>query len=143
MARTAQILPQSWRIKALVGVGVFLGAAMTDPNMRDFYSRVTRIERTHAKGYAFLAEGTLGRAPRPARRSRLVPVLRSAMFLVMGVICLKGVLNYQVGPDLYDQRVERLAAGDEVERIGATIMWADPASVWVADRLRDWMPPRG
>lgn len=116
---------------------------MSDPNIRDFYSRVNRIERSHARGYSFVAEGTLGRTPRPARRGRLVPVLRSALFLLAGLVCLKGVLNYQVGPDLYDQRVERLQAGDEVERIGAAIMWADPASVWVADQLRDWMPPRG
>ncbi len=116
---------------------------MTDPNMRDFYSRVNRIERLHSRGYGFVATGTLGRTPRPSRRSWLVPVLRSVLFLVLGVICLKGVLNYQVGPDLYDQRVERLATGDEVERIGAAIMWADPASTWVADLLRDWMPPRG
>lgn len=116
---------------------------MTNPNMRDFYSRVDRIEHSHARGYSFVAEGTLGRTPRPVKRNRLAPVLRSAAFLLVGVICLKGVLNYQVGPDLYDQRVERLAAGDEVERIGAAVMWADPASVWVADRLREWMPPRG
>lgn len=116
---------------------------MSDPNMRDFYSRVNRIERTHARGFSFVAEGTLGRTPRQVRRARVAPILRSALFLLLGIVCLKGVLNYQVGPDLYDQRVERLQAGDEVERIGAAIMWADPASVWVADRLRDWMPPRG
>ena len=125
-----------------MGVGVFRGAAMSDPNMRDFYSRVNRIERSHARGYSFVAEGTLGRTPRPVRRGRGLVLARSALFLLIGIICLKGVLNYQVGPDLYDQRVERLAQGDEVERIGATIMWADPASVWVADRLRNWMPPR-
>lgn len=115
---------------------------MSDPNMRDFYSRVNRIERSHARGYGFVAEGTLGRTPRPVRRGRGLIVVRSALFLLLGIVCLKGVLNYQVGPELYDQRVERLAQGDEVERIGAAIMWADPASVWVADKLRAWMPPR-
>lgn len=115
---------------------------MTDPNMRDFYSRVNRIQRLHSRGYSFLAEGTLGRVPRPAPRGRMLAVVRSVLFLALGVICLKGILNYQVGPELYDQRVERLAAGDEVDRVGAALMWADPASVWVADQLRAYMPPR-
>lgn len=113
---------------------------MSDQNMRDFYSRVNRIEHSHARGYGFVAEGTLGRTPRPVRRGRGLMLARSVLFLLIGIVCLKGVLNYQVGPELYDQRVERLAQGDEVERIGAAIMWADPASAWVADRLRDWMP---
>ena len=33
---------------------------MYDPNMRDFYRRVGRIERTHAQGGGFEAAGTLG-----------------------------------------------------------------------------------
>lgn len=116
---------------------------MTDPNMRDFYSRVDRLQRSHAKGYGFQAEGTLGRVPRPVSRGRGWAVVRSLSVLAVGVVCLKGVLNYQVGPELYDQRVARLEAGDGVDRVGAAIMAADPASLWVADRLRAWMPPRG
>ncbi len=32
-----------------------------DPNLNDFYSRVSRIEKSHAKGYGFEAAGSLGR----------------------------------------------------------------------------------
>ena len=40
-----------------------------DPNLNDFYSRVSRIEKSHAKGYGFEATGTVGRKA-PGRTGR-------------------------------------------------------------------------
>lgn len=116
---------------------------MTDPNLKDFYTRLARIEHMHARGYGFEAAGTLGRMPRGRARSRIMPVARAVLFLLIGVIGLKGVIHYKVGPDLYNDRVARLEAGEGFDRLGGVLMRPDPATLWVADKLRDYIPPQG
>ena len=85
---------------------------MADPNLVDFYSRVARFERARSQGYGFDAPGTLGRShyqrKSPARRGILGPLLLVAL-------CgfgLKGAILHSVGTESYNQRVERLLAGD-------------------------------
>lgn len=116
---------------------------MTDQNLTDFYTRIARIERMHAKGYGFEAVGTLGKSLRRNRRSRLVPVLRSALFMVIGAILLKTAMMATVGPDLYGERVARLADGEGFDKLGAVLMAADPVSSLLADWMRAHMPQQG
>lgn len=108
---------------------------MSDPNMVDFYGRVARIERAHAKGYGFEAQGTLGRShyTRPTRQNR--PLLRLLVFAFVCVFALKGTIHYNIGPESYDARVARLQTGQEFDKLGAWLMQADPVTVWVADRI--------
>ncbi|MGB8622510.1 MAG: hypothetical protein WCD16_06810 [Paracoccaceae bacterium] len=109
---------------------------MVDPNLRDFHGRLRRVNRIHRRGGGFEAAGTLGRSvyvERPAQRSLLRPLM---LVLAFGLV-LKAVLYIQIGPDDYQNRVERLRQGSQVEAIGAYVMQADAATVWLAGFLAD------
>jgi len=108
---------------------------MSDPNLANFYGRIARIERARAKGYGFEANGTLGRSHffRPVRQRR--PLLRVLIFAFVCVFGLKGTILHYVGPDSYAARVDRLAAGEDFDKLGAWLMQADPVTIWVATRI--------
>lgn len=117
-----------------------MGDAMSDPNMDDFYGRVARIERAHAMGLGFEAEGTLGRSSTFRSRVKKRPVLRSALFVIALLFGLKGAILTQLGDDTYLGRVEALRQGDALDRVGAFVMQADPVTVWLAVQFRKVMP---
>ena len=106
---------------------------MGDPNLRDFYGRITRIEQARSKGYGFEAPGTLGLSHHPrkttATRRRIVGPLFVAAVMALG---LKGTIHYKVGSATYDQRVESLLQGQGIDRFGGWLMQADPATLWVS-----------
>ncbi|MGL6208207.1 MAG: hypothetical protein ACRC14_00050 [Paracoccaceae bacterium] len=108
---------------------------MADANLADFYGRIARIERAHAKGYGFEANGTLGRSHylRPVRQRR--PLLRALIFALVCAFGLKGAILYNVGPESYEARVERLQTGKDFDQLGAWLMQADPVTVWVASQI--------
>jgi hypothetical protein len=108
---------------------------MTDPNLKDFYGRVARIQKAHSKGYGFESAGTLGRSyysgPAAQRRSVLGPVL----FFLLCTFLLKGIIYHSIGPESYDERVAALRAGEGIERAGGWLMQAEPATMLVADLI--------
>lgn len=108
---------------------------MTDPNLKDFYGRVARIQKARAKGYGFEATGTLGRSyyyrPTAKRRSFIGPVL----FLVLCTFLLKGAIYHSVGASSYQDRVTALMAGDGIERVGGWLMQPEAATIFVADAI--------
>lgn len=111
-----------------------------DPNLNDFYSRVSRIEKTHAKGYGFEATGTLGRKSSARGNRRLLKVLKPVVLALMLGVCLKGTIHYYVGPQTYESRVSALAAGTGFDPVGAWLMHADPVSLYVFSQLQVWLP---
>lgn len=111
-----------------------------DPNLNEFYSRVSRIEKSHAKGYGFEATGTLGRKASSRTGSRLLKVIKPlALALVLG-IGLKGVIHYYIGAQTYESRVSALAAGSGFDPVGAWLMYADPATLMVSTQLQALLP---
>lgn len=108
---------------------------MTDPNLKDFYGRVARIEKARSKGYGFEAAGTLGRSyyhrPTTQRRSILGPIL----FLLLCTFLLKGTIYHSIGPDSYNERVAALQAGDGIEPAGGWLMQPEAATIFVADQI--------
>ena len=111
-----------------------------DPNLNDFYGRVSRIEKAHAKGYGFEAHGTMGRST-TWKRDRsgwwfLKPLL---MVLVVGLV-MKGVIHYYVGASLYDERVTRMMAGEGFDPVGGTLMQADVVTLAVSGFLTAAFP---
>ena len=111
-----------------------------DPNLNDFYTRVSRIEKSHAKGYGFEASGTVGRkaAGRTGRRFlKLAKPLVLALALGVGV---KGVIHYFVGAQTYESRVSALAAGQGFDPVGAWVMHADPVTLWVSSQFQSVLP---
>ncbi|MGA0540866.1 hypothetical protein [Neotabrizicola sp. VNH66] len=113
-----------------------------DPNLRDFQGRVTRIEKTHRKGYGFEAPGTLGRSSSVRRRTSPVRLLRvAALVLVLG-LALKGLILFQVGEEVYDTRVAALTGGEGFDTLAARLMSADPVTRLIAAFLGEVFPAR-
>ncbi len=112
---------------------------MSDPNMADFYSRVARIQRDHSRGYGMEADGTLGasfyhRIGRSKSKAKM-PILAPILMVVCCAFTLKAVLHARIGDDLYAQRVAELQAGEEFDRIGATLMAADPITLMLSEQI--------
>ena len=111
-----------------------------DPNLNDFYSRVSRIEKSHAKGYGFEAAGTLGRKASTRRGSRLLKLVKPLVKALAVGVGVKGVIHYYVGAQTYESRVSALAAGQGFDPVGAWLMHADPATLWVSAQLQSFVP---
>jgi hypothetical protein len=107
---------------------------MADPNLVDFYDRVSRFERARAHGWAHQTGGM----PEPRRirgtrrrRSFLVPLL----LVAFAVFAMKGAILYSVGASAYQDRVARLEAGEGFDRLGAWMMQADPLTRFMAGQI--------
>ena len=113
---------------------------MADPNMVDFYGRVSRIKKARAKGYGFEAVGTLGRSyytqHTPSSRSR-ISILKPALIVLFGAFGLKGAIHYQIGGDVYSERVADLKSGEGFDRLGGYLMQADPVTMFVSSKLKE------
>lgn len=112
---------------------------MSDVDANDFYRRIARIQRDHARGYGMEAEGTLGRSYYGRRRRQRVQkrsLFAPALMLVLSFTALKGVLHAKIGDDVYAARVEALMAGQEFERLGGYIMQAGPITLAISRELR-------
>lgn len=117
---------------------------MFDPNIKDFYDRVDRLKREHAKGYAFEAQGALGRSHyrKPRRKNRLKMLLPVVFFLVTA-LGMKGVIHYSVGAQTYEDRVAALQNGEGFDRLGAVLMMPDDLTVWISESIRRSLQQRG
>ena len=107
---------------------------MSDPNLVDFYDRVSRFERARAHGWAHQA----GAFPEPRRvrggrrrRSFIMPLL----LLAFAVFAMKGAIFYSVGASAYQDRVTRMQAGEGFDRLGAWMMQADPVTEFMAGQI--------
>lgn len=113
---------------------------MHDPNLRDFHSRIGRIERTHANGGGFEAAGTLGmsyynalKAPR-RRYGWLMPMV----LVAMTIVAIKAGILATIGDDAYTARLATLSQGDVADQIGAYVLQADPLTHYIASVVRGY-----
>lgn len=111
-----------------------------DPNLNDFYSRVSRIEKSHAKGYGFEAAGTVRRKATNRSGLRFLKVAKPLVLALALGVGVKGVIHYFVGAQTYESRVSALAAGEGFDPIGARLMHADPVTLWVSGQLQSLLP---
>lgn len=108
---------------------------MADPNLVDFYDRVSRFEQARAHGWAHQTGGypepRRMRAATRRRRSFLLPLL----LVAFAVFAMKGAILYSVGASAYQDRVARLEAGESFDRLGAWMMQADPVTEFMAGQI--------
>jgi hypothetical protein len=119
---------------------------MSDPCIAEFNNRVARIHKARSKGYAFEAEGTLGRsfytkARRRPRRS--LPLVRPVVVLLVLGTLLKAIFLHQLGAGAYDMRVAHLLEGEGFDRIGGWLMQADPVTKTVAHEIATLVASHG
>ena len=118
---------------------MFGALVVTDPNLKDFYVRLGRIEKIRRAGGGFEAAGTLGLSYSAPEERRSMPVFRPLLVVFLAIIAIKGVIHHEVGAQTYAARVEVLRVGTSIDQIGAFIMQADPITVFVSDQIRDVM----
>ncbi len=109
---------------------------MADANDIRFVTRLDKINKRHqrlAHGYVRLKniDGLLVPVPEKRRLRRRFPF--GGVLMTLGALtAFKGFLVFYLGSVTYAARVELLASGNVVEQVGAWIMSADPATLWVA-----------
>lgn len=108
--------------------------------MNDFYARVSRIEKSHAKGYGYKAAGTGSRKAPSRYRARAMKILKPLVLALALAVGLKGTIHYYVGAQTYESRVSALAAGQGFDPIGAWMMHADPITLWISAQLQTLLP---
>lgn len=130
------------------GFGIFLVSELllwvkimwVDPNLNDFYTRVSRIEKSHAKGYGFEATGTVSRRAPSRTGARVLKIAKPLVLALALAVGLKGTIHYYVGAQTYEGRVSALAAGQGFDPVGAWMMHADPVTLWVSAQLQVLLP---
>jgi len=105
---------------------------MSDPNLRDFYSRVGRIEQAHALGLGFEAEGTLGRSFYRRLPVRRRPVFRIGVFLFCFCFGMKGAIHYHMGAEAFDRRVAGIEARGGFDAVQGFLMRSDPVTEMIS-----------
>ncbi len=112
---------------------------MYDTNLVDFYSRVAKFEKYHARGLGHEAPGTLGRSITYGRRKARVKIpVMPLVFVIFAAVGLKATILHFVGSADYQARVERLSAGQGFDRLGGWLMQVDPVTGFVADKIADY-----
>lgn len=109
---------------------------MFDANLVDFYSRVADYQKSHDKGFAHEAPGTLGRSvtyglTRKRWRIRVMPLV----FVTIAAIGLKASILHTVGAGVYQDRVHQLSAAQGFDRLGGWLMQVDPVTALVAEKI--------
>ena len=114
---------------------------MYDTNLVEFYSRVAKFEKSHARGFGHEAPGTLGKSITYGRaKSRIkIPVL-PLVFVLFAAVGLKATILHFVGAADYQTRVERLNAGQGFDRLGGWLMQVDPVTGFVAGKIAEYAP---
>jgi hypothetical protein len=104
-----------------------------------FDERLRRLSRKHRK----LANGVVHRVGSdglirayPRRRAPRFP-LQGIVILVGAAFLFKSFLYASLGAVVYNERVDLLWQGSIVEKGGAWVMQADPATVWLGARIYD------
>jgi len=111
-----------------------------DPNLNDFYNRVSRIEKSHAKGYGFEASGTLGRSSISSRKQRNLKFIKPLVLVLAMALGLKGMIHYFIGAEVYETRVAALVAGEGIDPVGGWLMQADPVTAWISGQMQSLVP---
>lgn len=110
---------------------------MADPNLRDFYGRIYRIQKRHRRGGGFEATGTLGRSYFVAPPTRSINIIRPLIMVAISVTMIKVLMLAAIGPADYATRIAGLEAGSTIDRIGAVVMTVDPVTGFLAGKISD------
>ena len=111
---------------------------MSTSQNRQFQDRVRRLSRKHARMETAGVDPKLDKdgliIARPRRRGlRLSP--RPFILLILLAWGFKVLLYSYLGPEDYAARLSALDPDDPVARAGAFVLQADPATVWVQERI--------
>lgn len=115
---------------------------MSDANQRNFEVRMNKINRRHkrlSRGYVMSVNHDGLVIAQPKARQSMIP-WRGILFVLVGALIVKGVMLAQVGTESYNDRVASLSAGNQIEKVGAYVMHADPVTQWIAAQVAPLLP---
>lgn len=110
---------------------------MGDPNLRDFYRRITRIEEARSNGHGFEGLATFDSHARSRSRTSGSKLVGPLFFAAVMALSFKGAIHYKVGAATYEKRVDALQSGQSLDRLGGWLMEADPATLWVSQFIAE------
>ncbi len=116
---------------------------MADAQFQEFDARMERILRKHqrlSRGYVtrVTKDGLI--VARPRRRiGRYIPWRSVLGLLIIGMV-FKVLMFVNLGQTAYEERVARLASGTQVEQVGAYLLAADQATLWLAAKINELKP---
>lgn len=109
---------------------------MADTNAK-FDARIHKLTRKHKR----MARGVVTSVnhdgliiAQPRRRGIQLPIKGPLMFAAV-FFFFKGFLIASIGLAGYNDRVEKLNAGSQVEHFGGALMQADPISLYISQQL--------
>lgn len=108
---------------------------MTDIQHGQFVQRLRRIGDTNRKmahGHVAVmnVDGLIVAQPMKVKSNSTV---RSLFLCLIILWAFKIFLHASIGGAAYQERVSALQAGSMVQKLGAFVMVADPATVWIAN----------
>lgn len=115
---------------------------MADASQLNFDKRMRRISKRHQKlsrGYVTSINHDGLVIARPRRQGFSFP-FRGLFFALVLFLAFKGFVLASIGTAAYDVRVAKLESGTIVEQAGAYVMKADPATTFIANKLRSVLP---
>jgi len=117
-------------------VGASSGSVMSEEH-HQFLTRVRHLERKHdamGRGYSakIRPDGLIVVAPKKIE-SRISA--RSVVLFLAAFLVFKGFLIASIGLDGYQDRLAKLQAGSVLEQGGAMVMFADPLSQMIAEKI--------
>lgn len=113
---------------------------MADANFDNFDRRLERILRQHqrlSKGYVTTVTRDGLIVARPRRRGLPFIPWRGILAALVLAFLVKVMLFVSMGAAAYEERVAHLAAGTPVEQVGAYVLAADQATLWIADKVEE------
>ena len=112
-------------------------SADTDFSRRLEHIATRRGSMKHGIQYQVKEDGTVVATH---RRSRSAFPIGSIATLLVGAVLFKAFLFMSLGQATYEQRFSILETGSPVEKIGAIVMKADPATIWIVDQIEALLP---
>lgn len=111
-----------------------------NPQLQDFYARIARVESDHSRGRGFEAQGLLGRSHYTRKVRRRPSLLKPLIVVLLSVTTLKAAVYREIGAETYGARVAELTASQGLDRVGGYLMMADPATLWLSERMARYLP---
>ena len=114
-----------------------MASAETDFSKRLEQIAARRGSIKHGVQYQVKEDGTVVATQ---RRTRTRFPLGSLLTLIAGGLVFKSFLFMSLGEATYNQRVSILENGTPVEVVGAFVMKADPATLWIVEQVESLLP---
>ena len=107
---------------------------MSASQFEEFERRMKRISKRHSKlSHGFVTKvNDDGLVVAKPRKKSSGAMLRGLILIVVTLFVFKGFSHANLGPEAYQERIEKLAGGNIIEQAGAIAMTEEPITLWLS-----------